>query len=141
MIPAARRRSGLLDQPCGETRRCRRLLTRELEDRELVAAKACDDIPVSETLADSLRHADKQGVANNMAQSVVDGLEAVEVEPQHREGLPGPLCAREGFLEAFPEEEPVWKVRQDIVPGRVKDARLGRFPLRHVGVRPNGAAS
>ena len=76
-----------------------------------------------------------------MSQSVIDGLEAVEVEPQHREGLPGPLCAREGFLEPFPEEEPVWKVRQDIVSGRVKDARLGRFPLRHVGVRPNGAAS
>jgi hypothetical protein len=59
MVLDVERPRELLDQPSGGARRCRRLLPGELEDRELVAAEACNDIAVSEALADSLRHADK----------------------------------------------------------------------------------
>ena len=55
------------------------------DDDELVAPHAHDDVLGADGGADALRHGLEQLVAGLMPARVVDVLEAVEVEEQHRE--------------------------------------------------------
>ena len=55
------------------------------EDRELVAAQARDRISGAQAGLQSARDPDQQLIADHVAETVVDDLEAVEVEEEHGE--------------------------------------------------------
>ena len=55
------------------------------QDRELVAAEAGDGLVPAQRVAQALGDRDDQLVAGRVAEAVVDDLEAVEVEEQHRD--------------------------------------------------------
>ena len=70
-----------------------------LDDAELVAADPRRSVSVSRDAgAQPRRHRAQQFVADRMAERVVDRLELVEIEAQHREPLPA-LDVVERLLE------------------------------------------
>ena len=71
--------------------------------RELVAAEARDDVGRAHRGAQPVGHRHEQAVAGRVAEAVVDHLEAVEVEEQHRDALVRCVGARELAPEALDE--------------------------------------
>ena len=73
------------------------------DDTELVATEASDDIGRAQALAEHSRDAADQLIAGGMPQRVVDVLEVVEVESQHR--APGlvAMSDRELAVELLPK--------------------------------------
>ena len=90
-------------QPAGGHRRLRLVGDAGAEDRELVAAEARDQVALADRAAQALGDLDQQPVAGLVAEAVVDDLEVVEVEEQHRDArhrspaaLAGPRGTRRG---------------------------------------------
>ena len=114
-----------------ERRRRGRLRAVGADDCELVAAEPRD----KSTFAGSLQ-ADgdlpQQRVADRMAEHVVDVLEAVEVDADHREILLRHRRALERRIEALVEGRAIGQIRQCIVMGKVLDCRLGAPALGDV---------
>ena len=71
-------------------------------------------------------------VAGGMAEHVVDLLEAVEIDAQHREASSGAAGALERRGEALVERRAVRQVGQRIVMREMRDARLVALALGHV---------
>ena len=97
------------EEPLGECRD--RLDAREVvaEHHELVAAEARDDVAGPDRMPEPLRDGDDELVAERVAEAVVDDLEVVEVDEQHRDHavpLPPRECQRDAFGEARPVREP-----------------------------------
>src|SRR5262249_44540998 len=70
------------------------------QDRKLVSPQARAHVGWTQLRAHALRPHDEQGVARAVTEAVVDRLEAVEIEKQHREAevrivLHRPHCSRE----------------------------------------------
>ena len=59
-----------------------------LQDGEFIAAEAGDEIFRSHRLAQPLRHALQEFVADQMSQRIVDALELVDVDIEDRELAP-----------------------------------------------------
>ena len=75
---------------------------------ELVAAEARHGVAGPDDLAQPLRDLDQQHVAPGVAEALVDGLEAIDVEEQHREPVVfAATLERERLSEAVDEERPV----------------------------------
>ena len=55
------------------------------ENRELIAAQPREHVRPAQARFEPARHGDQQLVADQMAEAVVDDLEAVEIEIQHGE--------------------------------------------------------
>src|SRR5439155_20564926 len=70
-----------------ERRRIGRLLDRRHDDGELVATQPRDRVGLTRAAAQAVRHHLEELVADRMAQSIVDALESVEVEAEHRQHL------------------------------------------------------
>jgi hypothetical protein len=70
------------------------------QDDEFVAAQAGHGVDVAHLLLQALGDAFEQQVADRVAEAVVDVLEAVEVEEQHRALAVGDLRAGEHGLQA-----------------------------------------
>ena len=80
---------------------------------------------VSRTAAlDAGRGLDEQLVADRVAERVVDGLEAVEVDEQHAEHAIVASHARERLLEAVGEHDPVGQAGERVVQHLVGELRL-----------------
>ena len=63
----------------------------------------------------------QQFVAGGVAQGIVDRLEAVEIEPQHRQGMRLAAGQPQRLLQPVPEQGPIGQFCQ-----RVK---MGQFPV------------
>ena len=87
-----------------------------------------------------LADGDEQPVALGVAETIVDGLEVVEVEVQDRRRSAAAARAREGVTEAVPEERSVRQPGQDVVEGLVAELLLERLPLGDVAVVDDHAA-
>ncbi len=74
------------------------------QDRELVAAEAGHQLVAANGRAQPLSGRGEQLVAGPVAEAVVDELEAVEVEEQHRHGPGLAVQARERGLQAVREQ-------------------------------------
>ena len=128
-----------LDQPARQ--RARRLRARiALQDREFVAAEPRDRVVLADRAADALRDGAEQLVADRMAERVVDALEVVEVEVEHRHRLAVRLDAREAFGHLLAQQHAVRQLRQRVVARHVRDAFLGAVPLGDVLVDRDPAA-
>ena len=84
-------------QPAAEVERVARVAGRH-HDAELLAAEAADDVRAAQRAAEKIGEVAKHLVAGPVAVDVVDPLEVVDVEHQHRDGVPRP--ARAGQLGA-----------------------------------------
>ena len=63
----------------------RRLLHAVHDDGELVAAQARDGVGLARAAAQPLGHDLEQLVADGMAERIVDALEMIEIEAEHRQ--------------------------------------------------------
>ena len=75
-----------------------------------------------------------------MAEAVVDRLEVVEVDEQHRHGPVVALLSLQGMLHTVPEQGPVGQARDRIMEGLVGELLLDQLSLAHVsGVQHDAA--
>ena len=89
--------------------------------RELVAAEARDHVLGAQARAQPRGDRHQQLVAGGVAEAVVDGLEVVEVDEQHRE-LAAPVGDR--GLDLVGEQRSVGEVRERVVVGLVVELLL-----------------
>ena len=112
-------------------------------DAELVAAQtrerhrvACwrerDAVLAAHTAIEAVGDRAQQLVAHDVAQRVVDALEAVDVEQHHREHLAAPTRPRQGAVELLVEPGPVGQARQAVVVRQVPHPFFGLAPFGHV---------
>ena len=104
------------------------------EDRELVAADACQRVPFADAPAEALAHRAQQLVAARVAEPVVDLFEIVEVDEDQHERADG-----DRLIEPLGEEQPVGQLRQRVVVYLMCESvlhvvqALGQLPLRTDG--------
>ena len=91
------------------------------DQRELVAADARQESAAG-SRRQALAHLAQQRIAGRVAEHVVDVLEPVEIEAQHRKRLGRRSRALEREVEALVESRPVGQVGQRIVIGEMRDA-------------------
>ena len=84
---------------------------RGLHDRKLVAAQPRHDVGFPETTAQPRGHGLEQFVAALVSERVVDALEFVEVQIEHRQLLAAP-DALERLFELLAEKHPVGQIGQ-----------------------------
>ena len=112
------RRGERLEHAAAELLRAVGLLETDLDDRELVAADAGDGIGLAHAGLQALGAALDQQVAGGMAQQVVDVLEAVEIDADHRRDVAAPADRRHRLLEALAEQLAVGQLGQAGRAGR-----------------------
>ena len=91
---------------------------------ELVAADARDGVDAPEAAAEALGDLDQELIAVVVPEVVVDQLEPVEVEEQHRGELAPARGALERLLEPVHEQHPVRQARQLVVKRPLHQLRL-----------------
>ena len=95
------------------------------EDGELVATQARHQVDGPHTVVQALGDFVQQLVAGHMAQAVVDHLEAIQIQEQHRKPLLGIQSrALNRHFQAFMEAIPIRQVGQAVVVGDVEQATL-----------------
>ena len=102
------------------------------QHHELVAAQARHDVAGAQALLQALGHFAQQRVAGLVAEAVVDELEAVEVDEQHRKLALVATRQREHVVEQLAEHHAVGQPGQAVVRGQVLNALLGLLARRDV---------
>ncbi|MGX1398666.1 hypothetical protein AB7M70_008075 [Bradyrhizobium japonicum] len=101
-------------------------LTALVEDHhELVAAEACDNVGFPQRTAQPAPNFEQEQIASLMAERIVDDLEAVEIDEQHRETVIVALS----FVDRLPQQPveglAVRQVGQAVMRGEVFDPLVG----------------
>ena len=94
------------------------------DQAELVAAEPGHHAAARRGL-DAARHFDQQLVADRMAEHVVDFLQAVEVDRQHREFLVGAGAGLDHLRQRLQERRAVRQIGQAVMIGHMRHPRLG----------------
>ncbi len=94
-----------------------------LNHGELVAAEPGRHIGFLEASAQALGDAFEQFIADRMAERVVDALELVDVDIEHRQLLARPYRL-ERLFQPFAEQDPVRQVGQSVVVRQMRDLLL-----------------
>src|SRR4029079_11212572 len=111
------------------------------EDRELVAAEAGERVAGTDAALEAPGDFDEELVAREVAQAVVDDLEAVHVDEEDGEAVVGPPGREADRLaEAVEEEGAVGKAGQGIVEGVVDELLLEGLALGDVDGGDHGVA-
>ena len=100
----------------------------DLQDRELVAAQASDNVAGAQAALETRRDALQQAVADEVPVLVVDFLEMIEVDPMQREAL-ARIVALELAFQLLAEMEAVRDLGQRVVARQPFDL-LVRLALR-----------
>ena len=116
-----------------------RALHAGLDDGEFVAAEPGHEIGLADAAAEADGDGFQQLVADHVPERVVDALEFVDVDIEHRQ-LPLGRCVGQFALELFVEQGAVRQVRQRVVMGEVGDAFLGATLFGDVFMGPHPAA-
>jgi hypothetical protein len=103
------------------------------EDGELVSAEARDRVSRAQRLLDPGGDRGEKLVTRGMAEAVVDDLELIEIEEEHRDGRLAAGRDRERVLEAVEEEVSVGKPGEGVVEGLVLGPLLRAPPFDGVG--------
>ena len=97
------------------------------QNRELVAAQPGERVALPQARLEPARHRDQQLVADQVAEAVVDDLEAIEIEIEHRE----PAAAAPLLELVEPAPEPLDEHRAVAQPGqRIEEADAAQPLLR-----------
>src|SRR5712664_928067 len=140
LVRELERRPQLLVEAVGDLPRVRGVGHVLEQDGELVAAEPRHRIAGAQRGLEPAAHLDEELVSEHVAEAVVDHLEAVDVQHQHREaGLVPPLLQREAVLEAVEEERAVGQAGEGIVERVVEQLVGGAAPIGHVSAH-GGAA-
>ena len=99
---------------------------------ELVAAEPRSGVGRADRLDEAAADLAQHVVAGGVAEAVVDRLEVVEIEEDHRDRRALPVGARQRVLHAIGEQRPVRQARHGIVERLVGELRLERRALRDV---------
>ena len=102
-----------------------------LNDGEFVAAEPGDEIGLARAGSEAGGDRFQQLVADHVAERVVDALEFVDVDIEHRQ-LPVRRDVGQFALEPFVEQRAVRQIGQRVVMGEVGDALLGAAALGDV---------
>ena len=129
-----------LEHARGERGGGNRLLGPDLQDGELVAAQSRHDIAAAYAVAQALADGLEDLVAAGMAERIVDILEAIEIERQHRHGRTA-LGLVEFLAQALAQVQAVGQIGQRIVVGEVRHAGLDAPLLGDVLVHGDPAAA
>ena len=107
------------------------VLDRGLDDGELVAAEPGDEIAGPDAFLEARGHRFEQLVADHVSERIVDALELVDVDIEHRQML---SCNDVGelLLEPFVEQRAVRQVGQRVVMRKMPDLLLGAHALGDV---------
>jgi len=89
---------------------------------EFIAAHARQGVAVAQGLAQARRGQAQHGVADGVAQAVVDLLEAIEADGGHRKALARTRRLGDHHADAVRQQQPVWQARERIVRGHVAQA-------------------
>ena len=116
----------------GHDARALRPLEVRQDHHELVAALAGDGVHLAHAGAQAPRHVLQDVVAGVVAQRVVEELEAVEVEEEHRHVALLAARLHDRLVEAVLHEAPVGQPRERVVVRHVVDGALGVQALGHV---------
>ena len=100
---------------------------------ELVAAQARHGVRGAHDLGQARADLDQQLVAGLVAERVVDRLEAVDVEQQHRDAEAEALGAAEGVLDAVEEQRAVGQAGERVVQRLVAHDRLRALAVERRG--------
>ncbi|MNG93821.1 hypothetical protein D3C79_528030 [compost metagenome] len=103
------------------------------ENDEFVAAQPGHGVDVAHLFLQALGDAFEQQVADRMAEAVVDVLETVEVEEQHRTLAIGDLRTVECCLQAVLEQRAVGQAGERVMVGLVVELGLGVLEAGDVG--------
>jgi hypothetical protein len=105
------------------------ILGRRLDDREFVAADARDRIRLPEEELQALAHLLDEEVARRMAESIVDLLEAIEVEHVQRDACAVAPHPAQRLIEPVFQKRPVRKACKLVVHRLVLRRLLAAFEL------------
>jgi hypothetical protein len=83
---------------------------------------------------------DQKSITHGMAESVVNLLEIVQVETNHRE-LGSPAGHDDSLFHALPEQHSIGQFGERVMASHERDTRFGLLPLRDVLVRRNPTAT
>lgn len=126
----------LVDDRRRQRRRIDRLCS-GLDHREFIDAQPCHDVRGTDAGTQPFGHALQQGVAGRMAKGIVDGLETVQVEAEHRDRPP----AAEMAFDLFPKSRSVEQAGQGVVMRHIGHPRLRPAALGDVLVGGDEAAA
>ena len=98
-------------------------------DDEFIAARAGDGVDVAHHGAQAPRDLVEHLIARPMPERVVDELEAVEIDDQHRERLAVAVGMRHRLRQPVIEQHAVGQARQRIVRREVAQLPVRRFQL------------
>jgi hypothetical protein len=107
-----------------------------LDDAEFVAADARDGVAAPDHAGEPLGDLPDQLVAGGVAIGVVDRLEAIEVDQQHRQALAGPAEMGEFLVQPEVEGAPVRQQRQLVLPGQALDLAFAERDLLGRAAQP-----
>ncbi|MDT4827249.1 hypothetical protein FQZ97_605890 [compost metagenome] len=99
---------------------------------ELVAAHAREDVVGTQAALQLFGHPPQHAVAGIVAEGVVDQLESVQVQVQHRHALAVALDARQGSLQRLVEAAAVEQPGQGVGDGLGLQLRMQLTHRRHV---------
>ena len=91
------------------------------DDGELIAAHAGNDVKLARATAQAFADELKEFVADMVAERVVDALEVIEVEAEHRQALAA-LDALDLVIELLEQQRAVGQVGQGVVARHMRDA-------------------
>ena len=84
------------------------------QQHKFVAAKACHTVIGAQGVLQALGHQDQQPVAGVVAQAVVDGLEAIQVQVDHAQQLLALARLDQGFVQARRQLDPIRQPGQGV---------------------------
>ena len=99
------------------------------QEHELVAAQPGDRVRLAALALQPAGHLDEQGVADIVAEGVVDSLEAVQIEEKDRHPAAPPLGLDHRLSEPVAEQQPVGQAGEGIVMGQPVEVRLAGAQL------------
>ncbi|MCY1330982.1 hypothetical protein D9M69_166320 [compost metagenome] len=113
----------------------RRVLAEPFQQHhELVTAQARHGVALANAGAEALGHLLQQQVATVMAQGVVEGLEVVEIDQDHRVRVRVAHAAGQHMLQAVEHEATVGQACQLVVEGQAIDLLFGGLAMADVGI-------
>jgi hypothetical protein len=128
-----------VDDATGQRGGVGRLVDVDLQNREFIAAHACQRITGSEQTAQPLGDSGQQLVASGMAQRIIDILKVVEIQKLLGHHGIGPGLAQR-LLEPLAKQRPIGQPRERIVMGQVGDGGLRAAQLGDVLMRGDPTA-
>ena len=125
------------NDPFGHDRRLTELVKVFDEYGELVAAEAGRGVGAAKTRVQPVADRDQHLVADKVPEAVVDGLEVVEVDEQHRDGRVRGPESTDRQLDSLAKQRAVGETRQRVVKGLAGELFVELATLGDVPVTPD----